>query len=113
MELLVKRGADINWIVDKQKGYSMLHLLCSSKIKMSKEEKQINYDVIKFIIDSGADVSMRAMDGKRAEDLALGHCSNTAILDLIIKKKEEMVKKNKKIGHLRKHSDSLLRTYFK
>lgn len=55
---------------------------------------------------------MRAMDGKRVEDLAAGHCSNTAILDLIIKKKEEAMK-NKKMLHCRKHSESLLRTYIK
>lgn len=88
MELLVHKGADVNWIVDKDEGYTLLHSLCSCPIKMSKAEKQINYDIIRFLIDNGADIHMRAFSGKRPEDLVTGHCSMTAILDLIIKRKE-------------------------
>lgn len=55
---------------------------------MSKAERQINYEIIKFLIDSGADINMKAFNGKRPEDLVTGHCSMTAILDLIIKRKD-------------------------
>lgn len=88
MELLVHKGADVNWIIDKQEGYTLLHSLCSCTIKMSKAERQINYEIIKFLIDSGADINMKAFNGKRPEDLVTGHCSMTAILDLIIKRKD-------------------------
>lgn len=34
-ELLLQNGADINWIVDKNKGHTLLMQLCNSKIEMS------------------------------------------------------------------------------
>jgi hypothetical protein len=114
MELLVFKGADVNWIVDKQEGYTLLHSLCSCSVKMSKAERQINYEIIKFLIDRGADINMRAFNGKRPEDLVTGHCSMTAILDLIIKRKEfgkgdakenqrpvELVPKKRNDSHMR------------
>jgi hypothetical protein len=36
LELLVQRGADVNWIIDKQKGYTLLHSLCSTVVRMNK-----------------------------------------------------------------------------
>ena len=41
-DLLIKNGADPNWIIDKAKGYSLIHYFCSSKMKMNKIQKQIN-----------------------------------------------------------------------
>ena len=38
-EFLVDHGADINWVIDKSKGYSLLHYFCSSKMKMNKLQK--------------------------------------------------------------------------
>jgi len=34
-ELLLHYGADINWIVDKQHGYTLLMQLCSIKMDLS------------------------------------------------------------------------------
>jgi ankyrin repeat protein len=65
-----------------------LHVLCSCNIRISKGEKQINYEIIKFLIENGADIDMKAFNGKKPEELATGHCSMTAILDLIIKRKD-------------------------
>lgn len=87
LELLVQRGSDVNWVIDKQQGYTLLHSLCACSIRMSKAERQVNYEIIKFLLDSGADINMRGFDGKRPEDLVTGHCGMTAILDLIIKRK--------------------------
>lgn len=88
LELLAQRGADVNWIVDKTLGYTLLHSLCACCIRMNKAEKQVNYDIIRFLIENGADIGMRGFDGKRPEDLVTGHCGMTAILDLIIKRKD-------------------------
>ena len=38
-EFLVDHGADVNWILDKKRGYSMLHYFCAMKIKLSKIQK--------------------------------------------------------------------------
>ena len=42
-EMLIKHGADLNWIIDKKNGYSLLHYFCSFKMKMNKYQKQLNY----------------------------------------------------------------------
>ena len=41
-DLLINNGADVNWIVDKNKGYSLLHFFCASKMKMNKTQKTVN-----------------------------------------------------------------------
>jgi hypothetical protein len=93
MNVLVQRGADVNWIVDKKQGYTLLHVLCACRIRMSKGEKQINYEIIKFLIENGADVNMKGLNGKKPEELVTNHCSMTAILDLIIKRKDVLKSK--------------------
>lgn len=103
LELLVQRGADVNWIIDKEQGYTLLHSLCACSMRMSKLEKQINYDIVKFLLESGADIGMRGFDGKLPEELVTGHCSMTAILDLIIKRKEVLAA-SKKAGKENKSS---------
>lgn len=35
-ELLLFHEADPNWVFEKQKGFNLLHFLCSSSIKMNK-----------------------------------------------------------------------------
>ena len=41
-DMLIKYGADPNWIIDKKKGLSLLHYFCSLKVKMNKAQKQLN-----------------------------------------------------------------------
>lgn len=41
-EFLIQNGADPNWIIQKTKGYSLLHYFCASKMKMNKTQKLIN-----------------------------------------------------------------------
>lgn len=41
-DLLIKSDADPNWIIDKVRGYSLIHYFCSSKMKMNKTQKMIN-----------------------------------------------------------------------
>lgn len=85
---MVARGADLNWVLDKQKGHTLLHTLCASTLKMNKMEKQLIYDIVKFLIDKGANINQRTLNDKTAEDLAASHCNSVAIIDLITKKKE-------------------------
>lgn len=42
-ELLLSYGADLNWIVDKSHGYTLLMQLCSIKMDLSTKELEINY----------------------------------------------------------------------
>lgn len=35
-DILVNHGADLNWVLDKVRGYSLLHTLCSTSLKLNK-----------------------------------------------------------------------------
>lgn len=57
-ELLLQNGSDINWIVDKNKGYTLLMQFCAVKMELNSLEKAINYEIIKFLIENGANRSI-------------------------------------------------------
>lgn len=73
-QVLLENGADINWIVDKIKGYTLLMQLCAVKMPLSEKEKQITLEIIQYLIDNGADRSFKTVKGKTAFDLAEKHC---------------------------------------
>lgn len=54
-ELLVKHGADVNWVIDKKRGLTLLHYFCAIRMKMNKNQKQLNYDIVQFLLVHGAD----------------------------------------------------------
>ena len=46
----MKHGADPNWIIDKQQGLSLLHYFCGLKVKMNKGQRQLNREIIVFLL---------------------------------------------------------------
>lgn len=52
-ELILQYGGDINWIVDKTHGYTLLMQLCSIRMTLNQREAEINYQIIKFLIENG------------------------------------------------------------
>ncbi len=68
-EFLIDHGADVNWIVDKNRGFSLLHYFCSVKVKMNDAQKDINFKIIKFLLEKGADVNQKTLKDQRAIDL--------------------------------------------
>ena len=72
-ELLLTYGADINWIVDKQHGYTLLMQLCSIKMDLSPKEQEINYSLIKFLLENGASKDIQSMKGKGIFELVKKH----------------------------------------
>jgi len=82
-ELLLQNGADINWIVDKKKGFSLLLQLCAVKLVLNEKEKEINFQTIKFLLENGANKFLQSNKGKNAFDLAKKHCNKDKILDLL------------------------------
>jgi hypothetical protein len=59
--LLIKNGADPNWIVDKIKGYSLIHYFCATKMKMNQTQKLINLEIIKFLLKNGANIKQKTL----------------------------------------------------
>lgn len=113
--MLINHGADLNWVIDKVKGYTLLHTLCASTMKFKKNESQLIHDIIKFLIDKGANILQRGLDDKLPEDLAATHCNAVAIIDLINKKKEKMPTGRQRVSSQitsRKRESSVLRNTF-
>lgn len=63
-ELLVKHGADLNWVIDKKRGLTLLHYFCSLKVRMAKAQKQLNLDIVRFLLEKGADPRQQTLDDK-------------------------------------------------
>ena len=82
-DLLMKHGADPNWIIDKQQGLSLLHYFCGLKMKMNKCQKQLNKDIIAFLLEKGADCFQLTLKDKSCEDLLQNHSNKEELLLLL------------------------------
>lgn len=82
-EFLVDHGADVNWIIDKNKGYSLLHYFCSSKMKMNKLQKELNYEIIRFLLQKGANPNQLTLQDKTVYELMATHCNKERLMELI------------------------------
>ncbi|KRX04938.1 Ankyrin repeat-containing domain [Pseudocohnilembus persalinus] len=72
-ELCLIFGADINWMVDKVKGYTLLMQLAGLKMDMTEQEINLNYEIIRFLIENGADTKLKTNKGKTIYQLANKH----------------------------------------
>jgi ankyrin repeat protein len=72
-ELLLDFGADIDWIIDKKRGYTLLMYLCANKVELTPKEQLIHYQIIKFLIENGANRNIKTSKGKTAIDLCSKH----------------------------------------
>lgn len=83
VELLLDYGGDINWIVDKNKGHTLLMQFCAVKMDLEDKEKKTNIDVIKFLIEHGADKYMISNKGKNCFDLAEKHSNKEPVIETL------------------------------
>lgn len=74
-QLLLDKGADVNEIVDEKKGLTMLMIFCKVKIKLNRKEKDVNLNIIKFLLENGANINMKTKKGKTIFDLCQKHCN--------------------------------------
>lgn len=98
-DMLIKHGADLNWIIDKKNGFSLLHYFCSLRMKMNKSQRQLNTDIIRYLLDKGADHRLLTLTDKSCQDLLEGHCNREELLRLFQEargKEEEPKKKEHK-----------------
>ncbi|CAD8161611.1 unnamed protein product [Paramecium pentaurelia] len=82
-ELLLHYGADINWIIDKTHGFHLLMQLCSIKMELNSKEAEINYQIIKFLIEHGAQKDLQSLKGKKAIDLLNKHSNKEKLIELL------------------------------
>lgn len=57
--------------------------LCANKIEMSRREIQVNYDIIRFLVENGANKSIVTSKGKTAYDLCEKHSNSAQIRQLL------------------------------
>lgn len=46
---------------------------------MNRAEKQLNYDLIRFLLNHGANVNQKTLTDKKPIDLLSGHCNAAAL----------------------------------
>lgn len=50
---------------------------------MNKSQKQLNYDIIKFLLDKGADSRQLTLSDNSCEELLKTHCNKEELLRLL------------------------------
>lgn len=63
-EFLFENGVNVDFIINKKKGYTLLMIFCSVKFKLSNREKEVNFSMIKFLIEHGASKKILSKKGK-------------------------------------------------
>ena len=81
--LLLQHGADVNFVVNRVKGKTILMEYCSTKIDMNVREKETNLRIIRFLVESGANTKMKSYKGKTAMDFALRHPCRNEVLEIL------------------------------
>lgn len=75
----------------------MLHYFCAIKTKLSKTQKQLNYQIIQFLINRGADIAQKTLKDQTATDLLASHCNKENILVLFQSAKDRNLSANSMI----------------
>lgn len=68
LDLLLSRGADINIRIDEKQGYTVLMKLASTEFN-SKEKLNNTLDIIKFLMERGADANLLGYNNKSVYDV--------------------------------------------
>ena len=51
-------------------------------MKMNKSQKQLNYEIIKFLLEKGADSKQLTLNDKSCEELLVNNCNKEELLRL-------------------------------
>lgn len=82
--LLLEYGSDINWICNKNKGYTLLMELCASDFDdLNERQKEVRLEAIKFLVLNGADKHIKSLENLSAVDLAERSSYASHILPII------------------------------
>lgn len=83
-DLIIQHGGDVNWIIDKQRGYTFLMQYCSIKHELSDHDRDINVQVIKFLLERGASTHLPSLKkNKTVLAIAEKHFNRERVLHLL------------------------------
>lgn len=68
LDLLLSKGSDVNVRIDNKLGYTILMKLASSDIQ-DKDKLATTLEIIQFLIERGADISIKSLDSKTIFDV--------------------------------------------
>jgi hypothetical protein len=87
-QLLLQYGADINWVIDKLKGETILHKAVSvkgfSSERSIERSREVNVDLIRFLLENGANRYLINNKGKNSFELAVKHCNKEKVLEMLL-----------------------------
>ncbi|KRX00506.1 Ankyrin repeat-containing domain [Pseudocohnilembus persalinus] len=83
VELLLDYGCDIDQIVNHEKQFTMLMIFCSVKYKLNQRETLVNYQIVKFLLQHGANKYLKSKKGKTCFELCEKHSNYREILKLL------------------------------
>lgn len=81
--MLLQHAADINFIVNKEKHKTLLMEYCGVMLDMNSKEKETNLKVIKFLLEHGADATIKSKKGKTAFDYSQNHPFKVEVQNLL------------------------------
>ncbi|CAD8134454.1 unnamed protein product [Paramecium pentaurelia] len=82
-ELLIDNGANIDAVVNAEKGYTLLMLFCAVKDKLNPRDLRVNLDVIRFLLSRGASKDKLSTKGKTALQLSKHHCAKDEVQKML------------------------------
>lgn len=53
-------------------------------MELSPKEKEINFEIIKFLLENGANRKIKTKKQKTAYELAAKHCNNIKLQELLV-----------------------------
>jgi len=63
-DLLLANGANIDEIVNEEKGYTILMALCHVQVTLTFRETDSNLSIIRYLLEHGSDCTRTSKKGK-------------------------------------------------
>jgi len=63
-DLLLDHGANIDEIVNEEKGFTMLMIFCHIKVNLNPRETDSNFSIIRYLLEHGSDSTRISKKGK-------------------------------------------------
>lgn len=95
-ELLFQYGANIDTIINIHDGLTLLMQFCSVSIELNPFQSETNLDVVKFLLEHGADQAMKNSKGETAWTLSKNHVHEEQVRKLLKEVKRKYVHPNEK-----------------
>ena len=96
-ELLLQYGSDINTLVNPGEGLTLLMQFCGMSMELSPFQSEVNLEVVRFLLEHGADRSRKNNKGETAWELAKRHSQRDDIRKMLNEIKQKYFHPNEKM----------------